>query len=282
MDLILLSIALALIEGIVFAAYDVFNKRNIPEKVAYAAIIISAVVGSITYSKHLVLVWSIALAIFAAGYVLYRKALLGLGDVIEFVSLSLLVPFFEVYYPPVIERLIYSAFPTFPFVIDVFFNSGIFAVILVAVYFAFLFKKSKLKLEANDKKIKAMSAFVLLSYIALVILLYKNLSLIGVIGVLALGASTSLLVLLSPHYQNVITSEVSVKDLVVGDIIEPMPEKGIKSRLVTQELIKLLKQKKIKRIKVYSNLPPFSVFILIGFIIALLFGNVLFWFVNFP
>ena len=46
-------------------------------------------------------------------------------------------------------------------------------------------------------------------------------------------------------------------------------------RLVTKKEIEKLKKSKLKKIFVYTKLPPFIPFILFGFILALLFSNYL-------
>jgi len=267
-ELLILKTTVAVIGAIVFALYDVFNKRTIPDKIAYSFLALSLVLTFFNTLEAIEVSIIVAFAIFVFGYLLYKEALLGLGDIIELASLSLLLPYFSPLYPSQLE-----AFVKIPFFVALFLNSGVFAVFLVSIYLLFKIKK----IEKNDKKTTILAILLFALYLLVAILLSSMLSLFGLVFIILLGACASVLMLYSKDFKERALKEVSINELEIGDIIKPIPEKGINEKLVTKQLIEKLQKKKIKKVKVYYNLPPFSLFILFGLVSGIFFGNILLW-----
>jgi len=114
-------------------------------------------------------------------------------------------------------------------------------------------------------------------YLLVAFLLSNMLSIFGIVFIALLGACASILMIYSKDFKEGALKEVSIKELEIGDIIKPIPEKGINEKLVTKQLIEKLQKKRIKKVMVYYNLPPFSLFILFGLVAGILFGNILLW-----
>jgi len=267
-SLLILKTAVAVIGAIIFALYDVFNKRTIPDKVAYSFLALSLVLTFFNTLETIEVSLIVAFAIFAFGYLVYKEALLGLGDVIELASLSLLLPYYSPLYPSQLE-----VFLKIPFFVALFLNSGVFAVFLVSIYLPFKIKK----VERNDRKTTIFAILLFVLYLLVAFLLKEMLTTFGVVFIVLLGICASILMIYSKEFKESALREVSIKELGIGDIIKPIPERGIYEKLVTKQLLQKLKEKKIKKVEVYYNLPPFSVFILLGLVAGILFGNILLW-----
>ncbi|MGC9149589.1 MAG: prepilin peptidase [Candidatus Micrarchaeia archaeon] len=270
-EILLAKTIIALIGGVIFALYDVFNKRTIPDKVAYSFFAISLILTFFNELQTIEISLLVASLILAFGYLLYKQALLGLGDVLELASISLILPIFQPLIPSNFER-----FVKLPFFVTLFLNSGIFAVVLVALWIPFKIKKK----QEKKGRAKLLSILIFLLYLLVALLLKDLLSEFGIFLVNLLGISASLLIFYKEDFKENCLKVISIKELGIGDIIQPIPELG-NERLVTKELIEKLKKKRIKKVKVYYNLPPFSLFILLGLISGIVFGNILFWIVKF-
>ena len=86
-------ILVLVVVALVYAVFDVFNKREVPGIVAYASIAIG-VACLATYASLPVAEISAAVSavIAAAGYISYRRGFLGAGDVFEVVAITLIMP----------------------------------------------------------------------------------------------------------------------------------------------------------------------------------------------
>lgn len=266
-QILILKVAIAIIGAIVFAFYDLFNKRTIPDKVAYSFLAISLILTFFNELQTIEISLMLATIILLFGYLLYRKALIGLGDIIELAAISLLLPYFFPIYPSVFEK-----FVKLPFFVALFLNSGIFAVVLVAISLPFKIKKP----QRINRKRKILALLLFLLYFVVAYLLKDLLTSFGIGFIVLLGISASLLLLYAEDFKEVALKKVKVSELEIGDIIKPIPKLG-NQKLVTKQLLEELKKKKIKKVEVYRNLPPFSLFILLGLLAAILFGNILFW-----
>lgn len=111
---ILLAIAL------VYAIYDLFNKRNVPDSFVYASAIIALLV-TFTYSIGTIgISILIATVIGSIGYVLYRAGILGAGDFFEFMAISLIFP-----YQPA-PLIVGIGQLNIPFILSIFIATGTF------------------------------------------------------------------------------------------------------------------------------------------------------------
>jgi len=267
-EILVLKIGIAILGAIIFAFYDIFNKRTIPDKVAYSFFALSLILTFFNNLETIEVSLIVAFAILGFGYLLYKEALLGLGDVIELASLSLLLPYFPPLYPSQLE-----AFARIPFFVALFLNSGVFAVFLVSIYLPFKIKK----IERGDRRTTMLAILLFVLYLLVAFLLSNMLSIFGIAFIALLGVCASILMIYSKDFKEGALKEVSIKELEIGDIIKPIPEKEINEKLVTKQLIQKLQKKRIRKVMVYYNLPPFSLFILFGLIAGILFGNILLW-----
>ena len=78
---------------LIYAMFDVFNKRNVPNIFVYATIGLGVALALVANSGLLLAIdLSIAAAVGLLGYLFYRSGLLGGGDVLEFVFIALVLP----------------------------------------------------------------------------------------------------------------------------------------------------------------------------------------------
>ena len=260
----------------VYAAFDVLNKRNIPNLFVYASLALALIITS-TYS-YTTIIYSLEIALIAAvlGYLLYKKGFLGGGDFLEFIAVSLILPL----QPQ--PLLVSSISVPVPFIISVLLAAGYAVSLYMPLYYLGRSKNPK-----RDKK-RMLSGMVLLISYALLITTMYALSYIHLLGIIVLGilgiASFFVIIYESSIYEGMVAM-VLPKSLEPGDMIATslMDKKDIEyfrkvsknfDRLVTKKLLSEIKGVK-KKVPVYRNSVPFALFIFIGIIISLLFGNLM-------
>ncbi len=260
----------------VYAAFDVLNKRNIPNLFVYASLALALIITS-TYS-YTTIIYSLEIALIAAvlGYLLYKKGFLGGGDFLEFIAVSLILPL----QPQ--PLLVSSISVPVPFIISVLLAAGYAVSLYMPLYYLGRSKNPK-----RDKK-RMLSGMVLLISYALLITTMYALSYIHLLGIMVLGilgiASFFVIIYESSIYEGMVAM-VLPKSLEPGDMIATslMDKKDIEyfrkvsknfDRLVTKKLLSEIKGVK-KKVPVYRNSVPFALFIFIGIIISLLFGNLM-------
>ncbi len=77
---------------IIYAAFDVFNDRNVPDAFAYASVVFGLAVTVLFNSGILAFSLALALLVGALGYLVYKTGFWGAGDIFELVAVSLLLP----------------------------------------------------------------------------------------------------------------------------------------------------------------------------------------------
>jgi Flp pilus assembly protein protease CpaA len=271
--------------GLIYMLFDLFNKRNIPSWFVYSALAYGILLTVLYLNVSSILISAaIGAVVFAAGYLVYRNGSLGAGDVFEFATLSLILPF--------------QALPFFtrtgqlglPFIISVFMATGITALVIVPIYYL---PKSHIRHIRIGKEIPKGDAgraiLVSLVYLIFAIFLITDVGIsiagIAVLILLMLG-SAMIMLFQKPIAESMIEYVTVYKfeegDMIATNLMEPNSvgkiKKHIKNfgRLVTPELIKEMKRKKIKnRFPVYKKAIPLAAPIFIGIVTALLFGNVI-------
>ena len=85
-------IVVLIIVALIYAYFDVFNKRNIPDTFAYTCLIVAALF-TLAYPQTTIIYSIVTAAIVAViFYIFYRMGQVGAGDGFELVTLSLLLP----------------------------------------------------------------------------------------------------------------------------------------------------------------------------------------------
>jgi len=279
MNFQLIRIIIALAGTSVAAYFDIFNNRNIPDKLLYTFIIISIVVAIIDFNVEL-LTYTGIIAILATiiGYTLYRAGQLGLADVFVIVSLILLLPK---------QPTLFAMNPiiSLPFILSIVASAGLLLVIYVTLKYV-----PKLVKDMSNKKIKfqttksVYSALMITFYFIMFYLLSQfptfpinYLLIIGVLVILSIFFT-----LFKDRINSYMVNEISLKKIEEGDIIaiENMDETLVKkysiSKVFTENMRESLKKSKISKFPVYTDLPMFLPFILAGLILSIVLGDLIY------
>lgn len=283
----LLLVLVLLVITLIYAAFDVFNKRNIPDAFVYAACLLALII-TFTYDINTVYI-SLAITIFisAIGYIIYRKGLLGAGDVFEFITISLIFPLQP---QPLIQSSLQFQLPQVfsAFVFSVFIVSGYVSAITIIIYYLLFAKKTELEKKVSIEKRKIILGISLLTaYLFLIYALNAviSLNIPTVVLLLLIAIPSSIMIIYEKLINARMLGMVYPKALMDGDMIAVnfMSGNDIRyfrkksksfGRLATNKLISEIKNVK-KKIPVYRNAAPLALFILIGVIVALVFGNII-------
>lgn len=251
------------------AYYDIFNKRNIPDRLLCAFLGIALLTNIIFYDEQL-LIFSVALAVFvsAIGYLFYRAGQLGGADVFVMVSIILLLP---------IQPSFVSTPFNIPFFFPVWLFAGISLALFVLVYFGW--KLAKMNAKPNLTYGLLIIAYLVFAYV------YVNSVLFSLVyfAFLSVALITTVFFLMFKQDLNRLLAEkvplsmVEAEDVVAQDLMDPETVKKYSvKRLMTADDIKRLKKMKLKELWIYTRLPPFLPFILIGMALSLFYTNLLF------
>jgi len=256
-----------------YAYFDIFNKRSIPNSFAYLSIVVGIIFTLFYPFKTLELSLLIAVFVVAIGYVLYKAGFLGLGDGLELAFVSLMLP---------IQPTPLLNIPQLglPFVLSVFISSGIVAIIALPIYYML---NSKLELK-KESVLRASVVFI--SYLLLLMLVYLllgHIALVPTVFIIIIAFFSALIFLFEASLNERMITWVYPNKLGEDDIIaiNLMSKKDIMffksrypgfGRLADKKEIAALKNIK-KKIPVYTNAIPFSAFILAGIVLSLFIGD---------
>lgn len=261
----------------IYALFDVFNKRNIPNIFVYLTVALAFAI-TLTYGYSTIL-YSIAIAVIIAipGYLLYKKGFLGGGDFLEFVAISLILPIQP-------NPMFYSEVQIpIPFIISVLLAAGY----TVSIYIPIYYLSRQAKKPKIDRKRISSGIILLFSYAVLIAIMYA-ISYIALTGIMVLGiigiASFFIIIYEGSIYSGMVEMALPAS-LEQGDMIATnlMDKKDIEyftkiskrfDRLVTKKMLSDIRDVK-KKLPVYRNSVPFALFIFFGVIISLLFGNLM-------
>ncbi|MEM0147972.1 MAG: hypothetical protein QXY10_00030 [Candidatus Micrarchaeaceae archaeon] len=280
----LIRIITAITIATIYMCYDLFNRRNIPNIIIYTTSIIGI---AFLFIMPTILVESATFAIIAffVGFLIYKIGQIGLGDIIEIVLLSLIIPFQEV--PLLINKIQYPL----PFILSLFIASGFIALIIVPIiYIPKAARKNLLHLNKNETK-KAEFKVIIFSVAYLIFAgMLANFGMLSLYGIILIGIfifSSDITILFEKAMIRVMiiykkASELGIDDMIAISLMNKELLDSIKSKvpeftgLATKNIIEELKENRINsKIPVYENGIPFAVPIFLGLIISLLFGNIL-------
>jgi Flp pilus assembly protein protease CpaA len=255
--------------GVMIAAYyDIFNKKNIPDLYLYAFLLISFLINLVFYQETLFL-FSIALAIFVSfiGYVFYRAGQLGGADVFIIASIMLLLPL----HPSFTEMSF-----NLPFVFSLIIFSGVAFALYMLVYFGY-------RLLHAEKKPNLVYLLLLIPY-GLFVYVYSGSFLFSPVYFAFFTISMLAIIVFMVFKQtinNMLSEELPVSQLQPEDVLAlelmnpDMVKKYQLTRLVTEKEIERLKKLKVSEIWVYTKLPPFIPFLLIGMALSMFYAKYL-------
>ncbi|MFH1393769.1 MAG: prepilin peptidase [Candidatus Micrarchaeota archaeon] len=253
----------------VAAYYDIFNKRNVPDNYLYAFLAVAFLINVVFYEEDLFL-FSMAVALFISGiaYVFYRVGQIGGADVFVMASIMLLLP-------------IQPSFVQIPFNIPFFFPVWLFSGIALALYVMISMGYKLIQTEAKpDWKYALMFIpYLLFAYVFINSMLFS----IVYFAFVSIALFTTIFFMMFKQDLNrMLAEEMPVGQLEAEDVLalEMMDQEVVKknniNRLMTKDEISRLKDLKIEDVWVFTKLPPFLPFILLGMVLAMFFSGLLF------
>jgi Flp pilus assembly protein protease CpaA len=262
----LIRVLIAFIGTAVASYYDLYNKKNVPDNVLYAFLAIAFIVNLVFFQEDLF--WfSLAVAAFfsAIGYIFYRVGQLGGADVFVLASIMLLLP--------IHPSFVGMAF-NLPFIFSVIVFSGVLFALYVMVYFGY--KLYKVEAKANWLYLLMFIPYLLFAWVYVNSFLFSPVYFAFI--TILLFASIFFLMFKKP-LMGVLSESLPVSQLEAEDVLalevmnKDLVERYKLKRLLTKGEIERLKATKVEEVTVYTKLPPFLPFVLIGMVLALLFGS---------
>lgn len=262
----LIRVLIAFIGTAVASYYDLYNKKNVPNNVLYAFLAVAFIVNLIFFQEDLF--WfSIAVALFfsAIGYIFYRVGQLGGADVFVIASIMLLLPIH-----PSFVGLAFNL----PFIFSVIVFSGVLFAIYVMAYFGY--KLYKVEAKANWLYLLMFIPYFLFAWVYVNSFLFSPVYFAFI--TILLFASIFFLMFKKP-LMGVLSEPLPVTQLEEEDVLaldlmnKDLIERYKLKRLLTKKEIERLKKTKIEEVTVYTKLPPFLPFLLVGMVLGLLFGS---------
>jgi hypothetical protein len=294
-----MRIAIALV-GTAVAAWQDQRTSFIDDKILFAMAGAGALMTLATANQAFIAnTFAVAGFIMLFGYLLYRQGQIGMGDVILFAALALLLPsqpgtlagaapvqysMFELAaYSPLSAPLAFSLgiLKNLLFFLTIFVVSSFVATIASGVYYAYRLAKTKKKLAPN----------LLAAAASLISLAIGGYFLFGAFGFTPTTAAFLLLLLSSGFFltfreqilKEVVVKRITIKEIEDEDILAvEMMDKTIVSkyglgRVLTKDAVKKLraieKNEGLKYFPVNKVLPRFGPYILIGLLAALFVGD---------
>ena len=257
---------LAFLIVIVAAYFDIFNKKNIPDQVLYASLVLAFLVNLFFYQESLF--WfSIALAVFfsAIGYMFYRIGQLGGADVFILASVMLLLPIHPSYVGMTFN---------IPYIFSVIIFSGVAFALYVLGFYSF-------KLIETEAKPNLLYGLMLIPYL-LFAYIYINSFLFSPVyfAFISILLFASIFFMMFRESLNMLLAEelpiaqLEPEDVLALEIMnKDMIERYKIQRMATKSEIERLRKTKVSEVWVYTRLPPFIPFILVGMVLSLLFAK---------
>lgn len=253
----------------VTAYYDIFNKRNIPDNLLYAFLGIAFLTNLIFYNEQL-FIFSIGVAVFVSviGYLFYKTGQLGGADVFVMAAIILLLP-------------IQPSFVQTPFNVPFFFPIWLFAGITLALFVLVYFgwKLTKINTKPNLAYGLLIIAYGMFAYVYMNSILFSPIY----FAFLSIALLTTTVFLMFRHEMNSLLAEklplskAEPEDVVAHDLMDKeLVKKYSIPRLLTVKEINRLKKLKVKTLYIYTKLPPFIPFILLGMVLSLFYTHLLF------
>jgi len=259
-------LVLAFLGVAVATYYDVFNKRNVPNPLLYAFLGLALLTDAFLYQAD-IFAFSVALAAFfaAISYLFYRLGQLGGADVFVITSVILLLPIH-----PSFVGLTFNL----PFIFSVIVFAGVSFAVYVVTYFG-------LKLRESGAQPKLAYALLVIPYLLFAYVYVNSIifSPLYFIFVSVLLLATVFFLMYKEDINLLLSERMSPAELEEEDVLalELMDRETIKNyslkRLATRGEIDRMVQLKVPEVWVYSKLPPFLPFFLLGMVLSLFFAG---------
>ncbi len=264
----IIRILLAFLGVGIASYYDVFNKRNVPNKLLYAFLGLAFLVDLVFYNE-LIFFFSLGLAIFfgGIGYLFYRLGQIGGADVIVIAALNLLLP-------------IHPSLTNMPINIPFIFSVIVYSGVLFALHLLGSIGKKLYDIRAQPKLgyLLLLIPYIIFAWTYINSFLFSPMyflfiSILFITTVFFLMFKKDIMDLLA---EEVPISQIDVEDIAAIDLMDKdYVEKFNIPRLLRKEDLERLEKVGVKKLIVYTKLPPFLPFILAGMIFAVIFGSAL-------
>jgi len=262
----IIRIILAFAGVIIAAYYDLFNKKNIPDKFLYGFLGVSILVNLIFFSLDL-FIFTVAVAAFfsAIGYVFYKVGQMGGADVIILACIMLLMPLV-----PSFSSLVFNM----PFILP----TMIFAGLLFGIYTTVKFG---VKIAREGGQPKLLYLLMLIPYLLFAYFYITSpfFSIIFFVIITVLLIATTFFMMYKEDINLMLAEQLPMDQLEAEDVVafELMEKETIKKldmkRVLNEKEIERLKKEGVETLWIYTQLPPFIPFLLAGMILALFFSG---------
>lgn len=262
----LIRVLLAFLGVGIAAYYDLFNKKNIPDAFLYGFLGVALLVNAFFYEQSLF--WfSLGVAAFfsAIGYLFYRVGQLGGADVFVIAAVMLLLP-------------VHPSFAGMAFNLPFVFSVIIFSGVAFALYVILFFGWKLMKVEAKPNLVFALLfiPYLLFAYVYVSSFLFSP---VYFVFITILLFAVIFFMMFRESLNQLLSEELPVSQLEPEDVLalevmnKDLVERYKLQRLVTREEIARLKKTKVKEVWVYTRLPPFIPFILLGMALSMFFAR---------
>ncbi len=266
----LVRVLIAFIGVGIAAYYDLYNKKNVPNNFLYGFLAIAFLVHLVTsvIANQWDLFWfSVAVAGFfaAIGYIFYRVGQLGGADVFVLASIILLLPIH-----PSFVGMSFNV----PFIFSVIVFSGVLFALYIMSYFGY--KLYQIGAKANLLYVLMLIPYLLFAYVYVNSFLFSP---VYFAFITILLFATIFFMMFKKSLMQVLSEALPVSQLEEEDVLaldlmnKDLVERYKLQRLLTKKEINRLKKTKIEEVIVYTKLPPFIPFLLVGMVFALFFGK---------
>ncbi|MFA5050243.1 MAG: hypothetical protein WC501_04515 [Candidatus Micrarchaeia archaeon] len=249
--------------------YDLFNNKNIPEKILFAFLGISILFNFIFFDQTL-FIFSLVLAVIVGilGYLLHRAGQIGSADIFVICSLIFLVPIHPTY-----SNLIFN----FPFIFSLIVFSGVLFALYILIYYSYKIMKSK-KAKPNYFSFLIFLPYLFFVYAFLSFPIF-SVAYFSIVSIIIF--STVFFLAYKEDINKMLAKKIPIKKAEEDDVLaieymdKKIMEKYKPEKVLSAKEIQRLKKLKIKELWVYTELPPFLPFLFAGFILSVFFANIL-------
>lgn len=285
----MLNILVALV-GTAYVCYKDWKTGYMPDKVTHAMIAFGVVWALLFMQSNLINVFGLALIVFLISLAAYLFGQWGGGDVKLFTAIALLLPAYPQDLVPVMQSIgIQPVFASYPFVLAVFLFAGLLGPMLfTSLSYSWKLYNIRSKVKGYNKKMLT-SAVYIVAFGLLFGVMYESISNVVLLFIPILTA-----LMIVPFKDDILEhfslEEKDILKLNDDDVIAvEFLSDSIKKKLniwrktftnpEIRKIKELAKKAKIKRIKVYENLPTFGPFIFISLVVNLILGDIFLYFV---
>ncbi|MCX6770266.1 MAG: hypothetical protein NT051_06385 [Candidatus Micrarchaeota archaeon] len=263
------------------AYYDVFNKKWVPDWLAYSCVAAALALNIIFFTPAIFLqAILIGGIIFVVTFLLYKTGQLGGADMFVMSSVAALIPFLPAPLLTAPQNVPY------PFILSVMVPCGIAFILHMFIRFIPYISKRISSGKVHFTLVQILqAAFLLVMFFAFILLLSSlpfpmPSSYLAVIAFLFLALI--FFTIFKSEIKDSMISELPLSKLCEEDVLalEHIDKRAIKSLslspVLDSAMIARIRKSKLKHIPVYTGMPFFLPYFLIGVVFTLLFGDLLY------